>query len=81
MARRGTVSSQATLVVGLFVRIYTPIKVLVVSYFGVLETAPRPVPGLNSRNGIFVAEEGLIEVVDAGVEGGNIGAHFLANFG
>ena len=29
MARRGTVSSQATLVVGLFVRIYTLIKVLI----------------------------------------------------
>ena len=34
-----------------------------------------------SFGGIFVAEEGLIEVVDAGVEGGNAGAHFLSEFG
>lgn len=34
-----------------------------------------------SRGRVFVAEEGLIEVVDAGVEGGYAGAHFLPEFG
>ena len=33
-----------------------------------------------SRGGVFAAEEGLIEGVDAGVEGGDISAHFLADF-
>jgi len=34
-----------------------------------------------SRSGVFMAEECLIEVVDAGVQGAYIGAHFLAERG
>ena len=31
-----------------------------------------------SRGGVFAAEEGLVEGVDAGVQGGDVGPHFLA---
>ena len=41
MASRGTVTSQATLVVGLFVRIYTPIKWFIGGYFGASGTSAR----------------------------------------
>lgn len=59
------------------------------SYVRLLDCGPQAAPqdgpraegSLDLSGGVFAAEEGLIEVVDAVVERGNVGAHFLAERG
>jgi len=43
-----------------------------------MRTALQAVLGVISGGGILTAEEGLVEVVDAGVEGADVSAHLLA---
>ena len=58
-----------------------PVKGVIDTHFSGLAKLGRGVLEIASRGGVIVAEEGLIEVVDAGVERGNADGHFLSEFG